>query len=209
MNKYAQHYFNSYVNKMAENNPEKANGITYGEFATPGEGERETFEPDPSALTANREKAVSALPVAESPAAAASPASSLMSQGNQSYGRNPLTGSFNSPSAQANFSQAMAPKFTLENNQGSTPASLNIGTGIDPARPAMGLTQGSSSLAPSLQDRWSKYHGEEKANAYNPNSKRDVAMLKAMEAAQSGGEKAIRAIADGPLSRPAMKQPRR
>jgi len=60
---------NAYLNKMAGNNPEKANGITYGEFATPGKGERETFEPDPSKLTANREKAVSALPAAESPAA--------------------------------------------------------------------------------------------------------------------------------------------
>ena len=176
MNKYAQVYFNAYVNKMAAYKQEVPNDLEIQK-----EDEDFTAEGERQGEMAN------AMPV--------------MSASEQEI---PDMQRLVLPKSEMDLSN---PKRTFRASNGPVP--LNIQTGVTPAVPTMGLTKGNSSLAPSLQDRWSKYHGKGKANAYDPNSKRDVAMLKAMEAAQGGGEKAIRAAANGPLSRPAMRPARR
>jgi len=177
MNKYAQHYFNSYLNKMA--------GYQDGFTLSPPPPDY-PYDPDYNSLS-GLDKVDENLNAKE-------------------YFDNNLSGNNTE-------GQEIAKQYTNDKGPFNTPLPMSE---MDPNNPAPSALAPANVGIKSLKDRWSDFHGKGPKNAYNPNSKRDVAMLKAMEAAQSGGglaapggERAIRAAANGPLSRPAMKQPRR
>lgn len=199
MNKYAQVYLNAYVNKMAQADDDK-----------PGEGEEEVE----GALEAERQKDNNAM-VAANKAETEDLAHEATLTGNKQFeGRD---NEFKSQIG-SDWEGNREARIGATDGPSPTPRALGQSYGTD----AMGqlnpdiakrFGQAIAPIAPiapkSLKDRWSEFHGKGPKDAYNLKSKRDVAMLKAMEAAQSGGERAIRAVANGPLSRPAIRPARR
>ena len=103
-----------------------------------------------------------------------------------SYGVDPISRRFNNPETQNKFNQIIS---------GSREALKPV-----PNR------NSNQEIKADLIKNWSTYHG--KRNSFNPNSSADKAMLDAMVDAKING-KSVVAVADGPLSRPAMRPARR
>lgn len=186
MNKYAQVYLNAYVNKMAQDDDDK-----------PGEGEEEVSEAENKAETEEL-------------------AHEATLTGNKQF--EDRDKEFKSQIG-SDWEGNREARIGATDGPSPTPRALGQSYGInaiDQLNPDIAKRFGQAIAPKSLKDRWAEFHGKGPKNAYNAKSKRDVAMLKAMEAAQSGGglaapggERAIRAIANGPLSRPAIRPARR
>jgi hypothetical protein len=98
------------------------------------------------------------------------------------YGKPQWQGKLNQPPA-AGPSDTPAPPAMAALGAGSPPAAAPAWAGTTAARPGAAPAP-SGAPDPAM---WAKYHGKGKANAYNPNSKMDVAKWTNMQNAQRSG----------------------
>ena len=219
MNKYAQVYFNTYFAKLAKMAPPPSPPPPVFKPG-PNHINRPTGAPSPTfpPRVINKEPLLAMLPELpeEHPVLPPDPTQTglnkeQLAEQKRRFNNPPIPSTFlaNLSPPPPSSSVSSVPSASAPSSVSSVPSASASG---QIAKPLSNQTTAGSTEAlrpktkADLIKNWSTYHG--KRNSFNPNSSADKAMLDAMVDAKING-KSVVAVADGPLSRPAMRPARR